>query len=119
MRLSMLTRIAVFIACPAPLPHLLEAGILLHQLLHQTSGLVAVKAGNLPDIFVTQARLVTTGTLHQNAEYAGFGGFPVNAAAGFALAILDQSIVELRLDAPVSAPSGTPVFDVTGRFHCG
>src|SRR5690554_72396 len=119
MRTSMLTRIAVFIARPAPLPHLLEAGVLLHQLLHQTSGLVTVKAGNLPDVLVAQARLITTGTLHQNAEYAGFGGFPVYAAAGFALAILGQPIVELGLHAPISAPPGTPVFNVTSRFHCG
>src|SRR5690606_27259244 len=117
MRISMLTRIAVLIARPAPLTHLLEAGVLLHQLLHQAPGLVAVKARDLPDFLVAQARLVAACALHQNTEHAGFGGLPVDAAAGLALTVFGQAVIEVRVNAPVGPPASAAMLDVAGGLH--
>ena len=79
--------------------------------------LIAVKAGDLPDLFIAQSRLTPTGALHQNAQHSGFGGFPVNASAYFTLIAFIQAVVQVRVYAPVGSSSLAAVFNITLGLH--
>ncbi|MYB26912.1 MAG: hypothetical protein F4X32_05350 [Candidatus Dadabacteria bacterium] len=81
----------------------------LPQLFHQPAYLIAVKAGDLPDIFIAQAQLTPTGTLHQDAQHSGFGDFPVNASACFTLIAFRQAIVQVRVYIPVVSLDLSPL----------
>src|SRR5690606_538733 len=97
----------------------LQARVLFSKLGHQTVYLIAIKTCDLSDVLVTQAGVAAFGPLHKNAKASRFGSIPTNSATGSTLTVLCKTVVELGLNAPVSAPPSATVFDVTGRFHCG
>ncbi len=89
------------VACSLSTSRRLQAGVFLAQLGHQTVHLMAVEAGDLADFLVAQPRLAAAGALHEDAEYTGLGGFPVDAPASFTLTVFCQAVVQLRAHAPV------------------
>ena len=106
-----------FMSCIFASPWRLKIRVFLPQLGHQPVYLIPIKAGDLPDLFIAQARLTPTATLHQNAQHSSFGGLPINASACFTLTAFSQAVVQVRVDTPVGSPPLAAVFDVTCRLH--
>lgn len=89
------------------------------QFLHQLNDLVAGVARHVPDLRVSQSFLASLGTVLEHAQYACFGGLPVDAAALFGIAVCHQACRESWVKAPVSAAAATAVLYMALVLHAG
>ena len=89
----------------------LKIRVFLPQFDHQPVYLIPIKTGDLPDLFIAQACLTSSSTLNQNAQYLGFGGFPIEASTCFTLITFSQAVVQVWVDNSIFPESGKPVYE--------
>src|ERR1035438_5284973 len=88
------------------------------KLTHQPLHLLAVKGRDLANLGIRETRFAAAGPLHEDAEDAGFGRFPVEPSVALRVPSSRQPPVQLGAQRPVGPPTRAAAFEVAeGALH--